>query len=364
MLARAGRPERPGHRPPWSAPSSPGAARTCSSACPSGLMDQAASALCTRATRSSSTAATRTGTCRWTWPRRAGGSGHGHPRPSCARRRPVRAPAGSARTAARLLGVDALRDVDRSGCRARPARRRRDARRCSTWSPRTSGCCSRRPCCAPVGHRAWRPAGRSHPSLRDDFEISCPRSTSRWRRPGGNGALGARMTGGGFGGCIIALVGRGEADRVAQAVGGELRPGRVRRAEPLPRCPISWGSADLRVELDPTRRLWFPTGSSAGSRTLPTNTSVDRGCSTQTRMATLTAAITTATSVVGLARKLHAMGSRISWVTTRRSATPASAAEDPAGYQDQEHAVAAEQDGRAHAQERPAQPDLRCPRPS
>jgi galactokinase len=45
----------------------------------------------------------------------------------------------------------------------------------------------------------------SHVSMRDDFEISCPEldlavSTSR-----ANGAIGARMTGGGFGGAAIAL---------------------------------------------------------------------------------------------------------------------------------------------------------------
>ena len=33
------------------------------------------------------------------------------------------------------------------------------------------------------------------------------------------GALGARMTGGGFGGCIIALVAAGGADTVAESIG-------------------------------------------------------------------------------------------------------------------------------------------------
>jgi len=33
-----------------------------------------------------------------------------------------------------------------------------------------------------------------------------------------HGALGARMTGGGFGGCIIALVPTGQADTVAAAI--------------------------------------------------------------------------------------------------------------------------------------------------
>ena len=52
----------------------------------------------------------------------------------------------------------------------------------------------------------------SHASMRDDYEISCPEldvATETARR---HGALGARMTGGGFGGSCIAVV---AADRVA-----------------------------------------------------------------------------------------------------------------------------------------------------
>ena len=45
----------------------------------------------------------------------------------------------------------------------------------------------------------------SHASMRDDFEITVPRGRHRGRRPLAAGALGARMTGGGFGGCVLAL---------------------------------------------------------------------------------------------------------------------------------------------------------------
>ena len=59
----------------------------------------------------------------------------------------------------------------------------------------------------------------SHASLRDDYEVSCRRS-STWpaRRARAAGALGARMTGGGFGGSAIALVRRADTEAVATAV--------------------------------------------------------------------------------------------------------------------------------------------------
>jgi galactokinase len=46
----------------------------------------------------------------------------------------------------------------------------------------------------------------SHVSLRDDFEISWPQADATVEAAIGSGALGARMTGGGFGGSVIALV--------------------------------------------------------------------------------------------------------------------------------------------------------------
>ena len=46
----------------------------------------------------------------------------------------------------------------------------------------------------------------SHASMRDDFEISCPELDVAVEVARAHGALGARMTGGGFGGSAIALV--------------------------------------------------------------------------------------------------------------------------------------------------------------
>ncbi|WP_425595182.1 galactokinase, partial [Propioniciclava sinopodophylli] len=46
----------------------------------------------------------------------------------------------------------------------------------------------------------------SHASMRDDFEISTPELDLATDVARAHGAIGARMTGGGFGGCVIALV--------------------------------------------------------------------------------------------------------------------------------------------------------------
>ncbi|WP_332641804.1 galactokinase [Aeromicrobium sp.] len=57
---------------------------------------------------------------------------------------------------------------------------------------------------------AWPQLGAiftaSHESLRDDFEVSCPELDTAVEAAIEAGALGARMTGGGFGGSVIALV--------------------------------------------------------------------------------------------------------------------------------------------------------------
>ncbi|GAA3293243.1 galactokinase [Arthrobacter citreus] len=58
----------------------------------------------------------------------------------------------------------------------------------------------------------------SHASMRDDFEISCPELDLAVETSLGAGALGARMTGGGFGGSAIALVPVDDAGAVTDAV--------------------------------------------------------------------------------------------------------------------------------------------------
>ena len=58
----------------------------------------------------------------------------------------------------------------------------------------------------------------SHASMRDDFEISCPELDLAVEASRGNGAIGARMTGGGFGGAAIALTPVGSEQKVRDAV--------------------------------------------------------------------------------------------------------------------------------------------------
>jgi galactokinase len=58
----------------------------------------------------------------------------------------------------------------------------------------------------------------SHSSMRYDFEITVPQVDLAIETARTSGALGARMTGGGFGGCIIALVPAGEAERIGHEI--------------------------------------------------------------------------------------------------------------------------------------------------
>ena len=64
----------------------------------------------------------------------------------------------------------------------------------------------------------------SHASMRDDFEISSPALDemvdAARQAPG---CLGARMTGGGFAGCAVALVRRADVDRFTSAAGAAYR---------------------------------------------------------------------------------------------------------------------------------------------
>jgi galactokinase len=58
----------------------------------------------------------------------------------------------------------------------------------------------------------------SHASLRDDFKVSVPELDCAVDAALSAGALGARMTGGGFGGCTIALIDAGRVDDVRTAI--------------------------------------------------------------------------------------------------------------------------------------------------
>lgn len=73
-----------------------------------------------------------------------------------------------------------------------------------------------------VRAECWQALGeeltRSHVSLRDDYQVSCPELDTAVDTMMAAGALGARMTGAGFGGCAIGLVKGEDLPRVQTAV--------------------------------------------------------------------------------------------------------------------------------------------------
>jgi galactokinase len=115
--------------------------------------------------------------------------------------------------AAALLGVPALRDVTPAGLDGALARLPAElvsrVRHVVTEVERVERAA------AALRTGDWSGLGTemtgSHRSLRDDYEVSSPELDAAVDASLGAGALGARMTGGGFGGSAIALV---EQDRV------------------------------------------------------------------------------------------------------------------------------------------------------
>jgi len=123
--------------------------------------------------------------------------------------------------AAALLGVPALRDIRREDLDAALARLPEGELRALTRHVVTEDDRVER-VTALLDAGDLRGIGplltEGHASMRDDFVISCAETDLAVATAVEAGALGARMTGGGFGGSIIALVEREDADRVADAV--------------------------------------------------------------------------------------------------------------------------------------------------
>jgi len=90
----------------------------------------------------------------------------------------------------------------------------------------------------------------SHVSLRDDFAVSIPELDTAVDTALHAGALGARLTGGGFGGSVIALVPREGMDDVVQGVRVEYADRGFATPSFMPVAP----SAGAGATSDPTRR--------------------------------------------------------------------------------------------------------------
>ena len=123
---------------------------------------------------------------------------------------------------AALLGVDALRDIPYADLDAALARLgdeeevRRLVRHVVTEDARVERVVS---LLESGDTRAIGPIlNEGHASLRDDFRVSCPELDLVVDTAAANGALGARMTGGGFGGSAIVLAEATDVDTLTKAV--------------------------------------------------------------------------------------------------------------------------------------------------
>ena len=119
--------------------------------------------------------------------------------------------------AAAALGVPSLRQASLAAVEGlEDDRVRRRARHIVTEIDRV------RDTVAALDEGDWQAIGRafrdSHVSMRDDFEISCPELDVAVTTAVEAGAVGARMTGGGFGGSSIALVPVERLEAVARAI--------------------------------------------------------------------------------------------------------------------------------------------------
>ncbi|RKT19149.1 galactokinase [Streptomyces sp. 1114.5] len=127
--------------------------------------------------------------------------------------------------AAALLGLPALRSLDPSGLAAAldrlPTELRPLVRHVVTENARVEAAVAHLdagdlPALGPI-------LTAGHASLRDDFRVSCPETDLAVEAAVAAGAHGARMTGGGFGGSVIALVDAAEAEHVAAEVTAAFR---------------------------------------------------------------------------------------------------------------------------------------------
>ena len=122
---------------------------------------------------------------------------------------------------AEILGVPALRDVPYDGLDAALERiDDPDVRRCVRHVVTEDRRVEETIALLERGEtRAIGPVlDAGHASLRDDFQVSCPELDTVCESANAAGAVGARMTGGGFGGSAIVLAEAEDVERITEAV--------------------------------------------------------------------------------------------------------------------------------------------------
>ncbi|WP_072804222.1 galactokinase [Rhodococcoides yunnanense] len=128
--------------------------------------------------------------------------------------------------AAATLGVGSLRDVQGTEGvleRIDDATDRRRVRHILSENTRVLDCAEA------LTNKNFRRVGelmtQSHASMRDDFEITTPHIDLIAESAVRHGALGARMTGGGFGGCVIAVVPADAVGEIAESIEADIAAG-------------------------------------------------------------------------------------------------------------------------------------------
>ncbi|MCW2767513.1 MAG: galactokinase [Nocardioides sp.] len=147
--------------------------------------------------------------------------------------------------AAAWLGVASLRHADLDGVeRIDDERIRRRARHVVSEISRVGLAV------AAIEAADWAQVGRlfeqSHASMRDDFEISCPELDTAVSTAVDAGAVGARMTGGGFGGSSVAVVTEERVDAVVRAIDARFAAQGFRSPRHLRAVPSAAAGVVLR----------------------------------------------------------------------------------------------------------------------
>jgi len=91
----------------------------------------------------------------------------------------------------------------------------------------------------------------SHASCRDDYEVSCPELEALVAIARDHGALGARLTGAGFGGSSVNLVALSQTNQFMEAMKREFYAGRIQEkitSEVLFETAAAGGAGPILVE--------------------------------------------------------------------------------------------------------------------